>query len=95
MYQIKFHLEWTLNLGKGPYKCLKCDREFSRISSLKNHVTFFHPKENSENIENPAENPDLSEEYSNNIEENSENFKEVKKKRKNRAGTIYLNVLRM
>ena len=47
--------------GKGPYKCSKCEREFSRISSLKNHITNLHNENTTdENSDNSGENSDNS-----------------------------------
>ena len=54
---------------------MKCEREFSRISSLKNHLSFFHPDTN-ENSDNSEEFSDNSEEDSNRSEEDSDRSKE-------------------
>ena len=54
---------------------MKCEREFSRISSLKNHVSFFHPDTN-ENSGNSEEFSDNSEEDSNRSEEDSDRSEE-------------------
>ena len=63
--------------GKGPYKCLKCEREFSRISSLKNHITNLHNENTTdENTDNSGENSDNSLRDSDNSEEDSDHSQE-------------------
>ena len=63
--------------GKGPYPCSKCEREFSRISSLKNHITHLHNENTTdENSDNSGENSDNSLENSEDSQEDSDHSQE-------------------